>query len=321
MGLSVDGRELPREARSSSELLAASHVFTIDVRQVTDKPWMPRPDGWQGRGLDLDIVVREVLKGTLSVAPDRPVRVEVFQRRSPSPFGEQAPLWSQIEPEAGASYLIIAAGEPDSPLGVLLNEGACLRILPGAASVQVHLARQAEQIFQETRAASPPPGQDSEVLASRALLAFTTAHLAEASDLFGRYLWARIVPSFVRSADRPVGELMALITSPAVAPDLRLELCASLDRVSGPLGSDETYLRTVANGYFRLLLDPGAEALHHRIVQVGLYLLVFPSEGGPARERASVVIPDPAARAQGAAALANHTGERAQALIAWLNEQ
>lgn len=309
---------LPREAGSSSELLSSTHVFLIEVASTHEKPWVREPSGEEKRGIDLHLSVREVLKGPAPAKENTPVAAEVFQHRSPNPFGEEGPLWSQIQPEAGKSYSIFSEGDGSSSLGTLLNEGACQRILPGAQIAEVHLARSAEHVFQEKKAEAAPPGQDSEVLASRALIAFATSRAPQLSDLFGRYLWARIVPSFLRSPDRPVGELMALLTSSLTPPSLRLELSASLDRVAPDLAGDSHFLAVVARAYFELLLDPKARDLHSRITQIGLYFLIFPEEGAPARVAASALFPDPAERQRYAAALAAIGNDRAAALAAWL---
>ena len=309
---------LPVEPSSRSELLSATHVFSIEIVSVQSSPWISKSDGTQSRSLDLDIKLLETLKGQLTTPVGEVFEASVDQIQG-SPRLPPVGIWSALEPEAKARYLVVANGLPTSAAKDVLAERALVRISDGAAAAEVHLAKEGEGVFRAALSAPANAGKEPDLAASRALLDVALNDVARAGDLFGRYLLARITPSFVRSPDRPVAPLVALLTAPGASFGLRAEISALLDQVAVELGGDPVFLQAVANGYLQLLVDPGAQRLHHRLVQVSLYLLVFPKDDGKARAPSSQVVPDAAARARYKAALAAFPGDRSAKLSAWLD--
>ncbi len=309
--------DLPVEPSSRSELLSATHVFTVEITAVHPTPWAAKPDGTRSRVLDMDAKLLDVQKGQLATPAGEPFEVSV-QQIEVSPRLPPAGIWSALEPEAGTRYLVVANGLPTSKAQDLLAERALVRIADAAAAAEVHLAKEGELVFRSALSDPAHAGKDAEIAASRALLDLASNDIARAGDLFGRYLLARITPSFVRSPERPVAPLVALLVAPGASFGLRAEISALLDQVAVELGADPVFLQTVASGYFQLLVDPGAQRLHHRLVQVSLYLLIFPKDDGNARAPSATVIPDAAARAQFKAALAAFPGDRAAKLSTWL---
>jgi len=316
--------ELPVEPGARSELLAATHVFAVELRASDAKPWVPVEGGLRERRVDLTVALLEDLKDRLP-APEGPLRsrplpvgstfpLTVEQRRLRNPMGDHPGLWSHLEVEPGTRYVFASRGTAQSSAAELMREGPVLAVWPGSAAVEVHLARGIEYVFQAERRAHG--NRDATDAAARAAIGFVSAHLPVAGDVTGRFLWARIQPTFLHAPAPPVSEAVALLTAPQASRGLRVELIAGLDAVAQAPEVGAAFIRTVAAGYFTLLRDPGASALHPRLVDVSLYLLLFP--GDARRFPAETVFPEAAERARLRAALAPFTSEHAQKLASWL---
>ncbi|WP_159397363.1 hypothetical protein [Sorangium cellulosum] len=315
----AEGR-LPVEEASTSELLSLSNVFVVEIASARMAPWSRGADGLERRNVEMTVRLLEVLKGSLAQAPGATFPLEIEQRRD----GElmvlrHHGLWSHAQPppDVGVRYLVMAGAAPAAVADAasLMREGACQRLLAPALASDVHLAKQAEKIFQERLSATGV--KDPELDAARALLDFANARRAEARDLFGRYLWARILPSFLRSESRPTREALALMTATDATLGLRGECLGSFDRIAPVLANNPDFVRELARALVGMLLDPAAEPLHQRVVTVSLFFLVFPDEATP-RVRADAILPDPGERARARQAVAKVPGDRATKLVAWL---
>jgi len=316
---------LPLEARSVSEILRASHVLLVEIRAVRASEWEATSPDDQKRHLDMDIALVETLKGTTRLNDGAVFRVEVDQLQG-SPRLPPANVWSALSPAPGSRFLFVSNGqlvsngqEPVDP-AELLAPAAVVRVSSGAQAVEVHLAKRAERLFINVRDSPDPGPADRELAASRAIIALAQENIASLGDIFGRYLCARVLPSFARSPDRPVSELAALLTSPTGTFPFKIELTAGLDQAGIDLGGDPLFLRAVVRAYFEMLLDPALANMHHRLVQVSLYLLIFPEDDEGPRPRADDVLPDAAARARYEKALGAHPNERGKALAHWLSQ-
>lgn len=307
---------LPVEARSSSEILRATHVLLVEIRAVRATEWEVSPNE-ERRHLDLDVALVETLKGTTARKDGDVFPFEVDQIKG-SPRQPPPNVWSQLSPEVGSRFLFVSNGAAAAEPAALLAPAAVVRVSSGDQAADVHLAKRAERIFVNVRDQPASEGGDREIAASRAILALTQDNMASAGDVFGRYLCARVLPSFARSPERPVTELAALLTSPKGTFGLKIEVTAGLDSAGADLGGDALFVRTIARAYFEMLLDPALAKMHHRLVQVSLYFLIFPEDEETPKPRAVDVVPDAAARGRYAKALEAHANERGNALSHWL---
>jgi hypothetical protein len=312
---------LPHEPGSMSELLAQTEIFTVEITAARPTPWARAADGLEHRKVALQAKVAQVWKGSLRQGAGQGFEVEIEQRR----MGEglmlgYLGLWSHVvpSPEAGVGYLVLA----DGALGVsadaaaLLQEGPLQRLFAPDLALDVHLAKQAEKVHAEALRA--PDGGAAPIDAARAILAFAAAHRAEARDVFGRYLWARLIQLFAASPKRPLAEALSLMTAPDATAGLRAECVGAFDRLAPVLAQDRAFLLDLGRALAALVVDPTAAVLRQRVVTVSLYFLVFPDEAQP-RFQAAEILPDAAARARAKAVVESVPGPRGQKLAAWLS--
>ncbi|MBC7974087.1 MAG: hypothetical protein H7138_03815, partial [Myxococcales bacterium] len=117
---------LPTEGSSPAALLSATHLFVVSVRSVAGPAWS---DTVFERDLRLELVVREILKGTLDGGAEAHVSLTVRQRQPPE--GGYQGIWSHVQPApaAGVSYLVIARGAATDPAALLI-EPALRQLVP-----------------------------------------------------------------------------------------------------------------------------------------------------------------------------------------------
>lgn len=309
--------DLPTVGRSRSEILRATHVLSAEILSVRAGDWAPGAGGRLARRVEMKMKLLEVLKGktTTPAGAEFDLEIEQFEE---SPRLPPANIWSALELEAHQRYLFVSNGVDEATAAGLLSTGALVRVSDGAAAADVHLARAAEALRQKAVDDAQPAGKDGEVAALLALVAFAAGRADTAGDTFLRYLIARVGPTFVRSAERPTADLVGLLTHAKAPFAARAEVLAFLDEVGSALGDDPAFLRAVAPAYFQVLVDPGAAQMHHRLVQVSLYLLIFPKDDGKARATAEALIPDAGARGKYRQALSVFEGDRAEKLARWL---
>ena len=306
---------LPVEPSSRSELLTATHLFTVEVLSAQLSPWARGADGLEHRRLELSVKLGEILKGALDRAAGEVFPLEVEQRReSAHSESDYHGIWSHTPVAQGSAFLVVSRGaEVSGSPAALMKEPACKKLLPRAQAVEAHLARQAEQVFQQRLAA--PPGDP--LAADRALAAFVAPRLSHASDLFGRYLWSRVEPRLLR--DRNGGaivEVSGLLTAPEATYPFQVQLVADLDRLARLPGVAPAVLPQVTRALFTLLADPQAQPLHARLVDVYLAGMLF-HDGAPTLQ-AHAVFPEAADRARFRQALAPSTSEAARRIAEWL---
>jgi hypothetical protein len=308
---------LPFEPDSISELLSATHLFTVEVASFAATPWTTAADGLEHRSLDMTFRLLALYKGRLDVQPEETFPLNVEQRRESEFFNHEFyGLWSHVEPqpEVGVRYVVVSQGATGAP-AALMQEGACRRLLTPEYESDILLAREAERLFRRTL---DDRGQESPTLsAARALLNFTQERRAVGLDLFALYLWARVQPPLLQAPEVLLPEALALALSPDARTKFRLIIVASVYEAALLFAPDSPPYQLVLRALLTLLTRPEAAPLHETLVEVQLYNLLF-QNSVPRFPRAGIV-PDAAERGRLRDALAPFASERAQRIKVWLN--
>lgn len=306
---------LPHEPGSRSEVLSATHLFTVEVETVTATPWAVGPSGLEQRSLTLKLRLLDVFKGAL-----REKKGEVFEatvgqeRESELVESDYHGLWSHTSPEPKKRYLVVAESA-ESRGAALVQDGPAKRLLAGELGGDVRFALEGETLFQERL--HDPTGTARELAAARALLEHADESRSLARDVFGRYLWARVSPVFLASKDRPLVELLDLVTADDATLPLRAELCDGLYEATLALEPNPELSRKVVRALLTVLLEDEAKPLRHRLVNAELHPLVLDPDGRP-KVPADDAVKSPADRAKLGAILTELRTPRATALAAWL---
>lgn len=306
---------LPVEPGSRSEVLSATHLFTVEVEAVTATPWAVAPSGLEQRSLTLRLRLLDVLKGAL-----REKKGEVFEavvgqeRESELVESDYHGLWSHTSPEPKKRYLVVAESA-ESRGAALVQDGPTKRLLAGELAGDVRFAQEGESLYQEQLREAG--GTTGELAAARALLDHADASRGLARDVFARYVWARVAPVFLGSKDRPLVELLDLVTADDATLPLRAELCDGLYEATLALEPNPELSRKVVRALLTVLLEDEAKPLRHRLVNAQLHSLVLDPEGRP-KVSAEDAVKSPGDRAKLGAILAELRTPRATALGAWL---
>jgi len=306
---------LPYEPDSASELLAATHLFTVEITGLAATLWLRGADGLEHRLLTISARLLDLLKGHLDVEPLAAFELTVGQQRE-SEFIETDyhGLWSHAEPVIGLKYLVIAAGDSTDP-AFLMQEESCHRLADETYSEDVQLALKGEKRFQAAqRKRSAGSAYRS---ASAALLSFGVDQRQVARDLFARYLWSHISAA-VLDVSKLRDQLLELVAAADAALDLRTSLIADLYEAVLMRDDDADLLRAVLRKLFSVLQQPQAGPFVGRLVDLQLYNLVFHHPAAPGS--AADVLPDAGERAAVLAQLEGMPSERAQQLRAWIAE-
>ncbi len=312
----VASTDLPHDAGSESELLYSTHLFAVEVLSLEVTPWALGADRLERRRLQMDLKLLDVFKGSVSLERNETFRLKGEQRReSEFVVSDYHGLWSHITPAAGVRYLVVAKAAGITSPDELMGEESCQGLLDYERAREVQIALEAERIFQEV--SLKQDGKSAQLAAARALLRFTQERCAACSDVFARYLWARVRPIFVESDERPLTEVLALIMAEDASVALRGSLIADLYDAVLFLDSPPDLHQRVVRSFFSLLLQKEAGPLQHGLLEVQLYNLVF--EDGTARIAAGAIFPEATERDRLKAALLHFDSERAKALLAWLS--
>jgi hypothetical protein len=315
MGTTINGlpgqSALPTEPHSSAEILAATHLFTVETLGLSDTPWTKGPDGLEHRQQTMEFRLLERFKGDLDIRTGDAFRVEVPQNReSALETSDYHGFWSHQEIQKGERYLVLASGPASAP--TLLREPAIQALHPEALVADVRAAMSAEHGLEDARRRSAAPAE-----ALRKLLDQTYAERARLRGLYGRYAWARTEPSYAGVENELFPEIVKVVSARDATVELRQALIEGLYQfVSATDPSEERALR-LARPLLGLLLQPEAAPLVERLAQVEIYNLVF--HGGSALAPAHAVVADPAERAAMRSALAVYPSERASQISSWLS--
>lgn len=309
------GAGLPHEPGSSSEILAATHVFLVEVEAMTASPWAVEADGLEHRNLNLTLRLVDLYKGNLDVEKGKTFPATVPQaRESEFVVSDYHGIWSHESPEPKTRYLVVAEGQTRAP-AALLTEETVKRLLPGDRAGDLPLAIAAEAAFVAGKKSGT--GDAAELAAARALLEHADDVRAKAQDVYGRYLVARLRPVFLSSNDRPVTPLLDLVTDDDATLPLRTELSDGLYELTLALEPNPDLSRKVVRGLLTLLLDDAAKSLRPRLVNAQLHSLVFDPEDHP-KLRGDDVVKSASEREKLTKILGEVRSDRANKLAAWL---
>jgi hypothetical protein len=302
---------LPHETGSASEVLAASHLFTVEVLKVEGTAWMGGADGLEHRNLDMELRLLDVQKGAIQ-RPPKAFTLRVEQRRDDELLELSFHgLWSHVAPEVGTRYLVAAEGKSTDP-AELMKEGTCQRLLNASLAVDVRLAIEAEQLWQKAHG----PDAAAQMKAAKALLEFGLRNRASGHDLLGRYLWVRVMGVFNETEGRLVGEVVQILRAPDTTIELRSSLAAELYAAALLLEPSTEAYRSTAGAFMSMLQQKESTPLHSQIAEVYLYGMVFDAEDNAVLKSESVG--DAGSRAGANAVVSKLTSDRSKRLSTWL---
>jgi hypothetical protein len=318
------GNDLPWVAGSTSELLSATHIFSVRVAKAEATRWTRGEDGLEHRKVAAAVELVSVLKGRLSVAPGERFDVELAQRReSEYVVSDFHGLWSHTTVDTGAAWLVLAHGPESGPVSpaALMAESAVERIAPFELEADARLATEGEGIrrrildARDSGAPSPPPDPEGRV--ARELVEFAYSRRAEVRDLFGRWLWARVSSAFSDSKTRPLEGLLKLVAAPDATELLRRQLLADVAAATFDLDTEPPLTVEVVRVLFQILGQSSSARLHGEIVDRALYKLII--RGGAPFKAARDVFPSREARDAARASLGGVKSGRSRELAAWLD--
>jgi hypothetical protein len=329
---------LPVEADSPSELLSATHLFSVEIQSVQAGVWTGG-NGLEHRSLDIDMRLDRVFKGTLTIRTGQQFSLRVQQRREDEFIvSDYHGIWSHVDPQPapGIGYLVLASSATSSPAELLQDE-ACRGLLERSYEADVKLAISAERQYQQAWRDAVRPSADRVQSRARALLEFAQEHEEDGRGLWARYVWARLSPAFRERPDEVVPEVAMLVRAEAADPEFRVALFLQLyeSMLAVP---DPGLIAQAIKSALSLLGEERMAAVRNRLVEVDLYNLVFhaataapPAEPEPltptaaprlgvpaAPPRAELLIPDQEDRTALEQLLSGFDTERSQRLAAWL---
>jgi len=305
---------LPVEQGSESELLSSSHVFAISPIAVDATAWAPGSDGLEHREIRAKAKLAELFKGQLAIKSGDLFSFTVQQRRE-SEFVENDyhGLWSYVHLTPGAEYVIVSRGATNQ-IAELLQEGLCQAVFDASYIADVKAAIEGERIYRAELARAIEP--DAGVAAAHALLSFASERRSTAKDLFGRYLWARLLPVFLRSEQSLAAPVLRLIQTENATVGLRGVLISGIYEATLLLEPNPDLSRTVTRAFFAVLEQKSAAPLAGRLVEAQLYNLVL--REGNVDVPVETIFPEQSERDTLRKALEPFTSERAHELSRWL---
>ncbi len=308
---------MPVEPSSSSEILAATHIFTVELIEMSTTPWTRQADGLEHRQLRLQLALLERFKGRLALQPGGRFEVELPQRREDAlTVSDFHGFWSHQELQKGSRYLVLSNGTTDN-VAVHMKEPAITAMLAAEAASDVKLALAAEQRFQPAlRPTEPLTRQQS---AAVDLLKFAKEKCETSAGLFGRYVWSRVAPIYPSAEPSLLPLTLNLVEARNATVELREALLYGLYNEVGELTPLRERNIQLIRALLGLMLQPEAAALQDRLLQVPLYNLIC-GEGSNVPPAATVV-PDASQRTRLKQAIAGFSSERAQEIGAWLDRQ
>jgi hypothetical protein len=305
---------LPLEPDSTAEILAATHLFTVETLAVETGSWVRGNDGLEHRPLRFRVRLLENLKGALDIEPGKEIDAAVEQKReSALVVSDYHGFWSHNEPRLVSRYLVISGGAGRNPV-VLMEEPNITALLDGSLAADVHAAIEAEQQF----GATGGPQADAPRLRQRALalLQFAFDHRRNARGLFGRYVWARVAPLYSGDENALRTSALAIVEVPDATLELRDAVIDGLYRAVLSLGPTPERSAMLLRPLLGLTLQAEAAPLMDRLLQGPIYNLVFRPTGP--HLRAAEVVPDAAERARMATKVAGYRPQRARDIRLWL---
>lgn len=304
---------LPMEPGSSSELLSATHVFTVEIVKAVPSSWSAWENGLQHRQVNMHVKLLSIFKGTLDLHPNESFDLPVQQKREGEFVqSDYHGLWSHVSVESGNRYLVISNSQMGSP-GVLMQEPACQQLLPANYDRDVLSAMEGETIYVSSLSAKAPRNQPMGLLR---LLDLAHRERTHTRKIFAQYLWARVRPTFSEYQESFLPSVLALITDENSTLELRESLIADLYETTLTLNSPELTTR-VLKTFLLLLTQKSALSLQGRLAEVQIYNLVFREGNSPVSSK--TVTPGPEAVKPILATLIGLGTDRSNQLVKWLS--
>ena len=306
---------LPHEPSSPAEILAASHLFLVELVAQTATPWArPSEDALQQRKVGMKIRLVESLKGQLKARPAEVVEVNVEQAREDElTVSDYHGFWSHTELKAGSKYLVLAEGDSDN-IAVLMQEPAIKAVLDGALAADVKAAAAAEEKFGAILHGGNQAGSRRD--AALQMLALASEKRGELRGLFGRYLWARIAPVYRESFDALLPPALQIVQARDATAQLREALIYGLYDLFLSVAPTPPKSFELLRPLLGLVPQAEAAPLADRLIQVPIYNLIFrPGMTPPAP---ATVLPDAAARARILGALGTFKSQKSKQVRSWL---
>ena len=300
--------ELPVEPNSRSEILAATHIFTLEITSLTASPWKA-VESLEHRTLEMNGTVIERLKG--QVSRDKFAFKADQYRDNPVMAMAYYGLWSHIEVTEGRRFLVIASSASNDP-AAMMGEPACRGLLDASRREDVAAAIAAERTWQM----ATERGETAQV---RALLESAAPYRARIEDVFGRYLGARLEPALYRHPQDLEPDVLTWISAPDVSPKLVLAGITAVDNVLVRLGRPAELVRPLVRELVDLAATERLATLRKHLLEVFLLNSIMPEDGKALS--AHEALPDQADREKLAAMLSRLKSEQATELQAWLKRR
>jgi hypothetical protein len=307
---------LPVIGNSDAEAFHSTHIFTVLAVDVEHTDWTTAEEGLEIRMMKASFILRETLKGKLDLEIGQRFDFTANQYRSdPFGIGDAPGCWSRIDLRLGDSYMVTAAGSSQKPYELMLD-GPCRGIYPFDYIEDIHLAIKAEQLYMtEINTTSHDKPKSEAVLA---LIGFTHNNGAKIRDMYARYFWQRVKAFFIESEDRPLEQVIDLVTDTKVNIEFRAGIVPEITDALLAIDPDKEMISLTLSAWFGLLLQKESEKLHDRLVYVELYDLIFENE--QPRYRADDLVAPTVDRQEIIRALKRFDYDRAVEIIAWLKK-
>jgi hypothetical protein len=251
--------ELLAENNSRSEVLRATHLVVVTVKNFKLGEWVPVPDSpLVSRSAEMRLVLDQVLKGNTKQLCGESTSVRVQQvgtgsRRVSDDYG----VWSKVVLEPGMRLVAFCAGTSED-LAELLRPPECTRLANTDVLPDLRACMQLE----------------SRKLAPAELVTRTASLLTWRSGVLARYVWARSGPTSLE--DVSLFELlMQILEHPNTASETReVFMTAAYEDLSLIETPPRAQLLRLARALLVLLAVPQAQELHANLAQVYLPNLI-----------------------------------------------
>ncbi len=302
-------QSLPHESGSAAEVLAATHLFTVEIVAVNASAWTPGEDGLEHRHLDLRARILQTLKGSLEEKGGQPFQMRVEQKREDAlSVSDFYGFWShRRDVTAPSSFLAIASGSTGDP-AVLLSEPAIVDLLPLTLVSDVKLAIETEQRL----------GPIDSLGKVTEMFKVLYAHRQDAQGLFARYAWERLAPMYASAEDPYLTAILRIVRSADASLPLRQTLLNGLYTEAQQMGLTPERCRKLLPPFLQILLQEDAAPMLDRFLQVQIYNLVF--RPGLAAPNSAEILADAAERSRIAEVAGRYRNSRAQQIQAWLRQ-
>lgn len=278
---------LPFEPHSSSELLAATHVFSIEVVDLSATPWA-HDRARLRQTLSLTCRLLEHAKGALSLRPGDTFVFTTPRWREVGGESDYQGLWSHAEAEVGTRVLLLSRGDTTNP-AELMREGPTSELHPIDRVADVHAAVRCEDHLR--RSAGDPA---RELAACREVFQFVWSVRAQVHNLLARYLLARSLPTALEGDVWIRASLAQLLGAQDAAAPFRRALADGLALGALDVRDTPTQVGWIVEALLRYAIDPTTADNRGEVLDAWLPDIVF-KDGCP-RAPAEALLQDPALR-------------------------